>query len=182
MQLYHKRLLILFILLFILQSFTSSLLAQMSYNLYGCSATNQFSAPYHSRPMLFKNAESPFSRKENNCIKTGQILGIAAGSFMGTMTMYWKATGESGVHGPFWKSVVTAIPSILVGSYVGSKTSEWATKRMIKGHPNVAMALLKGAGYGALQGAVIFTASLVPLFIVGHYLGTYQKISPKVWG
>ena len=168
---FQKRNLLPFLISILLVCCITPVLGQLSYNLHKVPGISQDTQQSSSHSLLFPKSSSEFSNKEINCIRTGQIIGMAAGSLMGTMTMYWKATGESGVHGPFWQSVVTGVPSILIGSYVGNKTSEWATKQMINGQPNIAKALLKGAGYGALQGAIIFTSSLIPLFIVGHYLG-----------
>jgi hypothetical protein len=78
----------------------------------------------------------------------------------------------SGVHGPLWKNIVTGVPSSVIGGYVGYKTSEWATKQILKGNPRPAKAMLKGALYGGINGAITFTASMVPLIIIGHYMET----------
>jgi len=75
--------------------------------------------------------------------------------------IYWRATGVSGTHGPMWKNLLTGIPSSIVGAYVGCKTTEWATRQ-----------ILKGALYGAIDGTVTLTASMIPLLIIGHYTET----------
>lgn len=41
----------------------------------------------------------------------------------------------------------------------------------MKGNPKPWKAALKGAMYVAIDGAIILTASYVPFFITGHYLG-----------
>jgi hypothetical protein len=93
---------------------------------------------------------------------------------MGIAQIYWSATNMSGVHGPLWKNVVTGLPSSLIGGYVGYNTSEWITKRFLDGNPKLGHAVLKGAIYGAIHGAVVFTASMVPLLVIGHYMETIQ--------
>ena len=80
----------------------------------------------------------------------------------------------SGVHGPLWKNIVTGVPSSVIGGYVGYKTSEWATKQILEGNPKPGKAILKGALYGGIDGAVTFTASLVPLLIIGHHMETIE--------
>ena len=115
-----------------------------------------------------------FGYKYNQSLKAGRILGVITGSTMGIAQIYWSATNMSGVHGPLWKNVVTGVPSSLIGGYVGYKTSEWATKQILNGNPKPGHAMLKGALYGAIDGAVVFTASMVPLLVIGHYMETIQ--------
>ena len=112
--------------------------------------------------------------KYNRSLKTGRIISTIAGSTMGIAQIYWSATNMSGVHGPLWKNVVTGVPSALIGGYVGYSTSEWTTKRFLDGKPKPGHALLKGALYGAVHGAVVFTASMVPLLVIGHLMETIQ--------
>ena len=115
-----------------------------------------------------------FNYKYNKCLKTGRVLGVVGGGVMGLAHIYWSATNMSGVHGPLWKNIVTGVPSSLIGGYVGYKTSEWATKQILKGNPKPGKAILKGALYGGIDGAVTFTASLIPLLIIGHYMETIE--------
>ena len=115
-----------------------------------------------------------FNYKYNKCLKTGRIFSTIAGSTMGIAQIYWSATNMSGVHGPLWKNVVTGVPSALIGGYVGNTTSEWITKRFLDGNPKPGTAILKGALYGAIHGSVVFTASMVPLLVIGHYMETIQ--------
>jgi len=114
------------------------------------------------------------SYKYNKCLKTGRVLGVVGGGTMGLAHIYWSATNMSGVHGPLWKNIVTGIPSSLIGGYVGYKTSEWATKQILKGNPKPGKAILKGALYGSIDGAITFTASMVPLLVIGQYMETIQ--------
>ena len=93
---------------------------------------------------------------------------------MGIAQIYWSATNMSGVHGPLWKNVITGVPSSLIGGYVGYNTSDWITKRILDGNPKPGTAIFKGALYGAVQGATVFTASMVPLLVIGHYMETIQ--------
>jgi len=113
-----------------------------------------------------------FNYKYNKCLKTGHVLGVVGGSTMGIAQIYWSATNMSGVHGPLWKNIVTGVPSSVIGGYVGYKTSEWATKQILKGNPKPGKAILKGALYGGIDGAITFTASMVPLLVIGHYMET----------
>ena len=113
-----------------------------------------------------------FNYKNNQCLKAGRILGVVAGSTMGIAQIYWSATNMSGVHGPLWKNVITGVPSTLVGGYVGYKTSDWTTNQILRGNPKPGRAVLKGALFGAIDGAVVFTASMVPLLVIGHYMET----------
>ena len=115
-----------------------------------------------------------FNFKYNQCLKTGRILSTVAGSTMGIAHIYWSATNMSGVHGPLWKNVVTGVPSSLIGGYVGYSTSEWITKRFLDGNPKPGTAILKGALYGAVHGATVLTASMVPLLVIGQYMETIQ--------
>ena len=71
-----------------------------------------------------------------------------------------------------WKNAATGVPSAVVGAYVGAHTTEWITRRIMEGRPKPAKAVLKGAVYGTLDGAVTLTAGLVPLVVVGHYART----------
>lgn len=118
------------------------------------------------------NQIDDFNYKYNQCLKTGRILSVVAGSTMGIAQIYWSATNMSGVHGPLWKNVITGVPSSLIGGYVGYITSEWTTKQFLNGNPKPGTAVLKGALYGAIHGAIILTASMIPLLVIGHYMDT----------
>jgi len=110
--------------------------------------------------------------KRERCLRAGRIIGGAAGSFMGMAQIYWSATGMSGVHGPVWKNVVTGVPSSLIGGYVGAKTTEWMAGKLLDDKPGPGRAVWRGALYGAAAGAVTFTAEMIPLLIIGHYMDT----------
>jgi hypothetical protein len=120
------------------------------------------------------NHSNDFNYKYNKCLKTGRVLGVVGGGTIGLAHIYWSATNMSGVHGPLWKNILTGVPSSVIGGYVGYKTSEWATKQILKGNPKPGKAILKGAFYGGIDGAVTFTASLIPLLIIGHYMETIE--------
>ena len=113
-----------------------------------------------------------FNYKYNRSLKTGRLLGAVAGSTMGIAQIYWSATNMSGVHGPLWKNVITGVPSSIIGGYVGYKTTEWATKQILCGNPKPGKAVLKGALYGAIDGTIVLTASMLPLLVIGHYMET----------
>lgn len=114
------------------------------------------------------------SSRENRCLQTAKWIGAIAGSAMGLMHLYWRATGVSGTYGPMWKNMVTALPSVMIGAYVGARSTEWATRRMIKGNPKPGKAALKGVAYGFIDGAIIGTACLIPLLTMGHTTGTIK--------
>ena len=118
------------------------------------------------------NQINNYNPKYDQCLKTGRILSVVAGSTMGIAQIYWSATNMSGVHGPLWKNVITGIPSSIIGGYVGYSTSEWITSRFLDGSPKPGVAVLKGALYGAIHGTVVLTASMVPLLVIGHYMET----------
>ena len=118
------------------------------------------------------NQINDFSYKYNQSLKTGRILGIVMGSTMGIAQIYWSATNMSGVHGPLWKNVITGVPSSIIGGYVGYKTTEWTTGRILRGNPKPGRAMLKGALYGAVNGTIVLTASMMPLLVIGHYMDT----------
>jgi len=42
----------------------------------------------------------------------------------------------------------------------------------MKGNPKPGRAALKGAAYVSIDGAIILSASMAPLFIIGHYTDT----------
>jgi len=113
-----------------------------------------------------------FNYKYNKCIKTGRILGVVGGGTMGLAHIYWSATNMTSTSEPLWKNIVTGVPSSLIGGHVGYKTSEWATKHILKGDPKPGNAIFKGALYGCIDGAITFTASVVPLFVIGQYMET----------
>jgi hypothetical protein len=119
------------------------------------------------------NADS-LNFKYNQSLKIGRILGAVGGGTMGLAHIYWSATNMTESNEPLWKNIATGVPSSLIGGYVGYKTTEWATKQILKGNPKPGEALLRGALYGGIDGAVTFTASILPLFIIGHYMETIQ--------
>lgn len=110
--------------------------------------------------------------KQRLCIQTGRIIGAAGGSMMGVLQIYWSATGMSGVHGPVWKNVVTGVPGSIIGGYTGYKMGGWLARRILHEKPKPVKAILKGALYGGIAGAVTFTAEIVPILMIGHYMGT----------
>jgi len=112
------------------------------------------------------------SFRRDRCLQAGRWLGAVSGGMIGVAHIYWSATGVSGIHGPFWKNVVTGIPSVVIGSYIGAKATEWTTRRILKGNPSPGRALLKGAAWGAVDGAVTFTAGLMPLLLMGYCMDT----------
>lgn len=126
--------------------------------------------------------------KESRCLKTARWVGAIAGSAEGLRHIYWSATGVSGIHGPFWKNLLTGVPSSILGAQVGIRTTEWTTKQIMKGTPKPCRAALKGAKYGAMNGAIILATSYAPLLIIGHYLDTIHfnfsdsLIIPKLLG
>jgi len=93
---------------------------------------------------------------------------------MGLMQIYWFAMGKSGIHGTLWMNIFTGVPAAIIGAWVGVLITEWVTKQIIIGNPNLAAAALRGLLYGLLAGVVIGAACMVPLLTIGHYMGTIQ--------
>ena len=88
--------------------------------------SSYFSAPKMTTAFLFSNlATDESDHRQNQCLKTSRWIGAIAGSTMGLMQIYWSATGMSGIHGPFWKNILTGVPSAIIGSYVGTRSTEW---------------------------------------------------------
>lgn len=133
------------------------------------------SGAIHPTFTAVKNAapeENTASCREQRCLTAGKWVGVAAGSFMGVAHICWTMYDVSGIHGSFGKNIATAVPSAFVGGYVGSKTTPWMTKQIMRGNPGRGRAALRGAGYGALNGAIILSSSMIPLFLMGHALDT----------
>jgi len=105
--------------------------------------------------------------KKKRCLKVGRWVGAISGSAIGLLHFYWLSMDES----LSWKVAAIGIPATVVSTYVGMRSTEWATKQIMKGKPKPWQAALKGAMYGAIDGAIILTVSYVPFFIMGHYLG-----------
>ena len=110
--------------------------------------------------------------RESRCLKAGRWGGALAGGTFGLLHISWSAAGVSGIHGPLWKNILTGAPSSIIGGYVGMRTTEWATRQILKGRPEPGRAALKGMMYGAIDGAITLAASSAPLLIMGHYLET----------
>jgi len=120
------------------------------------------------------NLTNDFNYKYDKCLKTGRVLGVVGGGTMGLAHIYWSANNMTNTSEPLWKNIVTGVPSSLIGGYVGYKTTEWATKQILKGNPTPGNAILKGVLYGCIDGAITFTASVLPLFVIGHYMKTIE--------
>ena len=159
------------------------LIAQSTFALpTGSTPAKNFIVTCLSTNVILTNTTTEnFNQRKTNVLRTARWLGAASGSFMGVAHIYWRVTGVSGPCGPMWKNLLTGIPSSVVGAYVGVKTTEWTAKQIMKGNPKPGKAVLKGALYGAMDGSVILTTSLIPLLIIGHYAGTIDfNISNKM--
>jgi len=110
--------------------------------------------------------------REERCLQTGRWLGTIFGSTMGVMQIFWSATGVSGIHGSFGENLVTGIPSAVIGGYVGKRTTEWATRQIMKGKPKPFKAAFRGALYGAVDGTITLASSMIPLLLIGYYMET----------
>lgn len=130
------------------------------------------------------NQINDFNYKYNQCLKTGRWTGAITGSTIGLLHFYWLSMDEN----LSWKVAAIGIPATIVSTYVGMRSTEWATKQIMKGKPKPWQAALKGALYGAIDGAIILTVSYIPFFITGHYLGkvdfnfSYDLIILKIVG
>lgn len=118
------------------------------------------------------------SARENQCLRTGQWIGLFTGAGLGILHTYWSIKYTPDKNIPIWKHLVAGIPATLISSYVGSKTMRWATDRIMAGKPKPLFAVFKGAFYGAIAGTIILASNYIPLFVASHYLGTihFNKI------
>ena len=165
-----------FLLIFLIMLFPIMANAQFAAraNLYPLS-NNYFAVPGKTAAFTRSNLiTGEPNQKETNCLRAGQWIGAISGTTMGLLHLYWRATGTSGVHGSIGENLVTAVPSMIIGAYVGSKATKWMTQQIMNGKPKPVRAALKGMAYGAIDGAIMLTASLVPLLVIGHYLGTIK--------
>ena len=133
-------------------------------NYHGYISANALSTSILSTDM--KPEANTFKKKR--CLKVGRLAGAISGSAIGLLHFYWLSVDE----GLSWKVAATGIPATVASAYVGMRSTEWATKQIMKGKPKPLKAALKGAMYGAIDGAIILTASYVPFLITGYYLGT----------
>ena len=116
--------------------------------------------------------KSASSGEENGRLQsvqaTARWMGALTGFSISALHLYWMIRDD----GATWRVLATAIPPILISTYVGMVATEWATNRILSGDPPPGKASLKGALYGAIDGTVILLASYLPLFLLGHYLDT----------
>jgi len=110
----------------------------------------------------------PNTFKTKQCLRVGRWVGAISGAGIGLLHLYWLSIDK----GLTWKVAATGIPAIAISTYVGMLSTEWATKQIMIGNPKPLKVTLKGVMYGAIDGAIILTASYLPFFITGHYLGT----------
>jgi len=61
-----------------------------------------------------------------------------------------------------------------VGAFVDYHAGGWTTRRLLAAKPKPGMAMLKGAGYGAIQGAVTLSTGFIVAFVLGHYMETIK--------
>ena len=130
-----------------------------------CSGyTDNFKYPDNNEPTVSDNI------KRDKILKSSQILGLFAGALAGTATVFWSITDDLDNDTPLYVDTLSAFPSILIGSYTGIKTAQWAVSRMIENSEDSYFAFfIKGVFLSSLSGAVILTSSLFPLFAAGHY-------------
>ncbi len=105
--------------------------------------------------------------KKQKCLAASRWLGALAGSSMGLFSFYIGFSSDD-IQGPSWKTLVIAVPTTLIGSWVGYNATEWATRQIMRGEPKPIEATLKGLGYGFVDGAIIGTASMITLLTIGY--------------
>lgn len=161
--------------------FPTPMLAQATHFLNEGSVTKTYGMGPNMLSAISLPAGDAGDKKER-LLSTGRWIGAISGGTMGFLQITWSATGVSGIHGSFGENLLTGIPSMLVGAYVGSRSTEWATRKIMQGNPKPGEAALKGLFYGAIDGAITFTASMVPLIIIGYYTETihFNRIEEPV--
>ncbi len=112
--------------------------------------------------------------KQDNVLLASKIIGVAAGSTLGVLNVYWNENNKLNKKLPAWKSVLYTVPVCLVGSYVGYQTSEWAAQQFMDKKLNMGESLFYGVVYGAIDGAAVLSSSLFTAFIIGHYTDTIR--------
>jgi hypothetical protein len=104
---------------------------------------------------------------------SSEILGAFSGALAGGATIIFNMTGDVDNDTPPYIDTISTFPSILIGSYVGIKTAEWAASKMIKNRDDSFLPFfLKGVFLSSVSGAVILTSSIFPLFVTSHYSDT----------
>ena len=119
----------------------------------------------------------PNNYKTRQVIQTGRWIGTISGAGIGLLHLYWLSMDE----GLTWKVAATGVPAIFAAAYVGMLSTEWATTQIMTGNPRLWEAALKGAIFGAIDGAIILSVSYLPFFITGHYLGTVHFNYSSDW-
>lgn len=112
--------------------------------------------------------------KIGQCRRLGWWIGGLSGCCMGLFQIYWSVMDFSGIHGSLWMNLATGLPASVIGAFAGVKITDWITRRIISGNPKIILVALKGIGYGTVAGVVIGIASVTPLLVIGHYMGTIQ--------
>lgn len=110
--------------------------------------------------------------REDRCLRTGRSIGTFAGGAMGVFTLYLGTQGE--LDGPYWKTLAIGIPATIIGAYIGSRSSEWVTRKLLDARKGIGGSALRGAAYGFLDGVVTGIASMVPVLGLGYLLGVIE--------
>ena len=105
--------------------------------------------------------------------KTTEFLCITSGMLTGTAHIIWSSTGAVDTGTPLYTDILSSVPSLAAGIYTGSMISQWLSDRMNNNYNDPYLIFLfKGILYSSLSGAVILTASIMPLFITSYYTGS----------
>ncbi len=112
--------------------------------------------------------------REQRTIRIAKWIGAIGGCWWGLLVLIGKVIGfgpGAYTEGRWGLAFIVSIPSAVIGAYVGMKVVEKLTKVAIKGSRKLAMALLKGVGFGAIAGAIILIISWEIFYILSYYLG-----------
>jgi len=103
------------------------------------------------------------------------FIGLAGGALIGTAHIIFSMTGQVRNDTPLYIDSATAVPSIVIGSWVGMRMAEWGAGKMIENRDECfSLFSLKGTFYSAAAGAVTLTAGMFPLFAAANYTGSIQ--------
>jgi hypothetical protein len=116
---------------------------------------------------------APGEKQTDTVMISSEILGAFSGALAGGATIIFSMTGDVDNDTPPYVDTMSTFPSILIGSYVGIKTAEWAAEKMIKNRNDSFIPFfLKGVFLSSVSGAVILASSIFPLFVTAHYSDT----------
>ena len=122
-------------------------------------------------PEISLNSEE----NSNSVKKITSAVCISSGMLTGCAHIFWSAAKEVDTGTPLYIDALSACPSLVIGSYVGYRTSRWLSEKMLDNSDDTFLLfMIKGIAYSSLSGAVILTSSILPLFVTSYYTGSIE--------